>query len=136
MSANLFTFPSRARGPQPWTNDELAELYRVVDLLGRAGLSVATDMGMSDEGDPWFVFCRVDNEEVIAHFARIDGIFVAASIAVDETFRGANFRAIVDRLVSSQPLVVPPPKPGSRLLLHPAVLLTALSPPRWRTPRR
>jgi len=125
LSANVFTFPGRAKGPQPWTNDELAELYRVVDLLGRAGLSVATDMGMSDEGDPWFVFCRADNDEVIAHFARIDGVFVAASIAVDETFRGANFRQIVDRMVSSQPLVVPPPRPGSRLLLHPAVLLTA-----------
>lgn len=125
MSANVFTFPGRNRGPQPWTNDELAELYRVVDLLGKAGLSVITDMGMSDEGDPWFVFCRADNEEVIAHFARIDGHFVAASIAVDETFRGANFRQIVDRMVSSQPLVVPKPGTGSRLLLHPAVLLTA-----------
>ena len=126
MSANVFAFPSRSKGPQPWTNDELAELYRVVDLLGRAGLSVVTDMGMSDEGDPWFVFCRADNEEVIAHFARIDGNFVAASIAVDETFRGANFRQIVDRMVSSQPLVVPKPGAGgSRLFLHPAVLLTA-----------
>ena len=125
MSASVFAFPSRGKGPQPWTNDELAELYRVVDLLGRAGLAVATDMGMSDEGDPWFVFCRVDNEEVIAHFARIDGIFVAASIAVDETFRGANFRQIVDRMVSSQPLVMPRPNPGSKLFLHPAVMLTA-----------
>lgn len=125
MSANVFTFPGRNKGPQPWTNDELAELYRVVDLLGKAGLAVITDMGMSDEGDPWFVFCRADNEEVIAHFARIDGHFVAASIAVDETFRGANFRQIVDRMVSSQPLVVPTPGTGSRLLLHPAVMLTA-----------
>lgn len=125
MSANVFTFPGRNKGPQPWTNDELAELYRVVDLLGKAGLAVITDMGMSDEGDPWFVFCRADNEEVIAHFARIDGHFVAASIAVDETFRGANFRQIVDRMVSSQPLVVPKPGTGSRLLLHPAVMLTA-----------
>ena len=125
MSANVFAFPSRGKGPQPWTNDELAELYRVVDLLGRAGLAVTTDMGMSDEGDPWFVFCRADNEEVIAHFARIDGNFVAASIAVDETFRGANFRQIVDRMVSSQPLVVPKPSTGARLFMHPAVLLTA-----------
>ena len=128
MSANVFVFPGRAKGPQPWTNDELAELYRVVDLLGRAGLSVVADMGMSDEGDPWFVFCRADNGEVIAHFARIDGHFIAASIAVDETYRGANFRQIVDRMVSSQPLVVPASgsvSGGSTLLLHPAVLLTA-----------
>jgi len=125
LSANVFAFPGRAKGPQPWTNDELAELYRVVDLLGKAGLAVITDMGMSDEGDPWFVFCRADNEEVIAHFARIDGHFIAASIAVDETFRGANFRQIVDSMVSSQPLVVPKSGPGSRLMLHPAVMLTA-----------
>lgn len=125
MTASVFAFPSRAKGPQPWTNNELAELYRVVEILGRAGLAVETDMGMSDEGDPWFVFCRGDSGDVIAHFARIDGQFVAASIAVDETYRGANFRQIVDQMVQSQPLMLPPPSRGTRLLLHPAVILTA-----------
>jgi len=126
LSASVFAFPSpSSRGPQPWTNVELAELYRVVDILGRAGLAVETDMGMSEEGDPWFVFCRIDTMDVIAHFARIDGQFVAASIAVDETYRGANFRQIVDRMVQSQPLILPPPGRGTRLLLHPSVILTA-----------
>jgi hypothetical protein len=125
LTASVFAFPSRAKGPQPWTNDELAELYRVVEILGRAGLAVETDMGLSDEGDPWFVFCRGDSGDVIAHFARIDGQFVAASIAVDETYKGANFRQIVDQMVQSQPLMLPPPSRGTRLLLHPAVILTA-----------
>jgi len=125
LSASVVAFPLRNAGPQPWTNDELAELYRVVEILGRAGLSVETDMGMSDEGDPWFVFCRRDTGDVIAHFARIAGSFVASSIAVDETYRGANFRQIVDRMVDSQPLVVPPPSSGTRLLSHPVVILTA-----------
>jgi hypothetical protein len=125
LSASVFAFPLRNSGPQPWTNDELAELYRVVEILGRAGLAVETDMGMSDEGDPWFVFCRRDSGDVIAHFARIGGNFVAASIAVDETFRGANFRQIVERMVESQPLIVPPPGSGTRLLSHPVVILTA-----------
>ncbi len=97
----------------------------MVDILGRAGLSVDTDMGMSDEGDPWFVFCRADCGDVIAHFARIDGQFVAASVAVDETYRGANFRQIVERMVKSQPLVLPPAGRGTRLLMHPSVVLTA-----------
>ncbi|HIJ38342.1 MAG TPA: hypothetical protein HPP80_05525 [Rhodospirillaceae bacterium] len=125
MTASVFAFPIRKKGPQPWTNDEVAELYRVVDILGRAGLKVETDMGMSDEGDPWFVFCRADTGDVIAHFARIDGQFVAASIAVDQTCKGANFRQIVDQMVQSQPLMLPPPSRGTRLLLHPAVILTA-----------
>jgi hypothetical protein len=125
LSASVFAFPLKNSGPQPWTNEELAELYRVVEILGRAGLAVETDTGMSDEGDPWFVFCRRDSGEVIAHFARIGGHFVAASIAVDETFRGANFRQIVERMVQSQPLIVPPPGSGTRLLTHPVVVLTA-----------
>ena len=45
----------------------------------QSGLSVTTDRGISDEGDPWFVFCREDNDEVIAHFARIDCEYVVAS---------------------------------------------------------
>lgn len=125
MSAAVFAFPQRKKGPEPWTNEELAELYRVVDILARAGLATETDMGLSDEGDPWFVFCRADTGDVIAHFARIDGQFVAASVAIDETYKGANFRQIVDQMVRSQPLMLPPPGPGTRLLLHPVVILTA-----------
>lgn len=125
MTASVFAFPERKNGPQPWTNDELAELYRVVDILGRAGLAVDTELGLSDEGDPWFVFCRRDTGDVVAHFARISGQFLAASVAVDETYRGANFRQIIERMVSSQPLILPPSPRGGGLLLHPAVVLTA-----------
>jgi len=125
LNASVLAFPCRAKGSKPWTNDELAELYRVVDILARAGLVVETDLGLSDEGDPWFVFCRADTGDVIAHFARIDGQFVAASVAVDKTYKGANFRQIVDKMVESQPLLLPPPRPGTRLFLHPAVILTA-----------
>lgn len=125
MSATVFSFRKRRTGPQPWTNDELAELYRVVDILARAGLAVETETGLSDEGDPWFIFCRADTGDVIAHFARIDDHFVAASVVVDATYRGANFRQIVERMVSSQPLILPKPVAGTNLLLHPAVILTA-----------
>ena len=125
LTANVFAFPGRKKGPQPWTNDELAELFRVVDILGRAGLKVDTETGLSDEGDPWFVFCRADTGDVIAHFARIDGKFIAASIAIDQTYTGANFRQIIEKMVESQPLVLPQANRGTRLLLHPAVILTA-----------
>ncbi|MDR3441144.1 hypothetical protein [Telmatospirillum sp.] len=103
----------------------MAELYRAVDILGRAGLKIDSDFGVSDEGDPWFVFCRADNGDVIVHFARIDGKYVASSIAVDETFRGGDFREIIERIVQSQPLIVPPSSSSPRLFLHPGVVLTA-----------
>lgn len=111
---------------QDWSNDELAELYRVVDILSRTGVAIDTDKGLSDEGDPWFVFCRADTGDVIVHFARIGGQFVAVSAVTDDAVRGPNFRKVAEALVNRQPLIVPPPVAGQKLFLHPAVLLTAL----------
>lgn len=125
MAAVVYAFGGRERSPLPWQNHELSELYRVVDLLGKAGLSVETDMGLSDEGEPWFVFCRADTGDVVVHFARIDGQYVAASSVVDQSYRGANFRDIIEQLVSQQPLVMPRGGNGMNLFLHPAVVLTA-----------
>ena len=111
---------------QDWSNAELAELYRVVDILSRAGVAIDTDKGLSDEGDPWFVFCRADTGDVIVHFARIGNQFVAVSAVTDDVVRGPNFRKIAEALVNRQPLVLPAPAPGQKLFLHPTVLLTAL----------
>jgi hypothetical protein len=111
---------------QNWTNEELAELFRVVDILGRAGVAIDTDMGLSDEGEPWFAFCRADTGDVIVHFSRIDGQFVAVSATTDTVVRGSNFRRVAETLVNRQPLILPAPSSGQKLFLHPAVILTAL----------
>jgi hypothetical protein len=119
--------------PSDWSNQERAELYRIADLLDRSGLSVGTDSGLSDEGDPWFAFFHPDSGDVIAHFARIDGLFVAAATTAGTTLRGRDFRAVIDQIIERQPLVFPrPDPPGSgqsnnvkKLFLHPAVVLTA-----------
>ncbi len=109
-----------------WTQQELAEFYRVESVLGAAGISVELDRGLSDEGDPWFVFCRPQNGDVIIHFARYDGVYVAASGALGQVLRGRNFRELVDAFVARQPLVVPSQNQSSGVILHPSVLLTAL----------
>lgn len=111
---------------QNWTNEELAELFRVVDILSRAGVVIDTDMGLSDEGEPWFAFCRADTGDVIVHFSRIDGQFVAVSAATDAVVRGKNFRRVAETLVNRQPLILPAPGSGQKLFLHPSVILTAL----------
>jgi len=110
-----------------WSQRELAEFYRVEGALVNSGVAIATDRGLTDEGDPWFVFCREDNGEVIVHFARIDGEYVIVSNLTEGAVRGKNFSALVGELLESHPHVLP--KANSRrqtVYLHPATLLAAL----------
>lgn len=126
MGAVVFAFSHKGPAPRrPWQNHELAEFYRAIDILGRAGLVVVPDMGVSDEGDPWFVFCRDDTGEVLVHFARIDGLLVAASVAKVGVIRGAELRNVIDAVTRLEPLALPVNAVDRRLLLHPAVVLTA-----------
>lgn len=126
MSAAVYNLLRRAgREPASWSNQELAELFRVAEILKDAGLPIETDSGLSDEGDPWFVFCRSDSGDVIAHFARVDGEIVACGLPRDQVFRGQNFRDVARRLLSDQPLVLPRRHDDSTTFLHPAVVITA-----------
>lgn len=125
MAAVVIAFNLGGPTPRPWQNHELAELYRVVDLLGKAGLAVETDFGLSDEGDPWFVFCRADTGEPVVHFARIGCQYIAAGVDIGQTYCGKNFRDIIDQLMRQQPVAIPRPVSGGNLFLHPAAVLTA-----------
>jgi hypothetical protein len=110
-----------------WSQQELAEFYRVEAALVNSGVAITTDRGITDEGDPWLVFCRDDNDEVIVHFARIDGEYVVASNLAEAVVRGRNFNNLIRELLDSHPYVIP--KAGSRrqtVYLHPATLLAAL----------
>lgn len=109
-----------------WTQQELAEFYRVESVLGAAGIAVEMDRGLSDEGDPWFAFCRPQNGDVIIHFARYDGTYIAASGALGQVLRGRNFRELVDAFIARQPLVMPGQNQPNSVVLHPSALLTAL----------
>ena len=117
-----------ARGD--WSQQEIAEFYRVEAALTQAGLRVTTDRGLSDEDDPWFVFCRFDGD-VILHFARIDNLYVVASEAFEHPLQGPDFRALLNAVAAEHPTLVPLPRPdanGARgnLVLHPAALLAAI----------
>jgi hypothetical protein len=110
-----------------WTQRELAEFYRVEGALLQGGLSVITDRGLSDEGHPWFVFCRCDTEEVIAHFARIDGDYLVISSAFSGVARGRDFKLLVGELMQAHPLMLPRNHgDGQKVFLHPSAMLAAL----------
>jgi hypothetical protein len=121
----LSFFQPRERGD--WSQQELAEFYRVEDALTKSGVGISTDRGLTDEGEPWFVFFRQDDEEVIVHFARIGGEYVVASNFTEAVFRGRNFQTLVRELLDSHPYVLPKQHSSrSNVFLHPATLLAAL----------
>jgi hypothetical protein len=131
MSATVLSLLRERIGgkPQPrdWSNQELAEFYRVEASLINKGLRIETERGLSDEGDPWFVFCRRDDNEMIAHFARIGGQYVVACPTEGKTAVGDDFRSLIGDVLDGQMIVFARHhRTASNVLLHPSALLLAL----------
>jgi hypothetical protein len=126
-SATVLSFFRVRKGASDWSQQELSEFYRVESALLQGGVMVATDRGLSDEGDPWFVFCREDDGEVIAHFARIDHQYVVVSSAFSGVARGRDFRILVAELINARPQMLPSRSSQTQnVFMHPASLLVAL----------
>lgn len=124
MSAAILNFFRPRPAPSDWTDQELAEFFRVADALTQSGFSVTTERGVTDEGDPWFVFVREASDDVIAHFARIEGEFLADASVLDVPVRGPDLRDVLDQVIRRYTVFVPQRR-GENLFLHPAALLTA-----------
>ena len=91
---------SRQRG---WSNHELAQFHRVIADLRNVGFALETDSGVTDEGDPWFVFCDGDSGEIFAHFARIGGEYVILAPCLDSSLTGTVLRQLVDHFIKLCP---------------------------------
>jgi hypothetical protein len=125
MTAQVFSFFRRPAAPRDWSTQELAEFYRVEAALIQAGLSVVSERGLTDEGEPWFVFCREEDDEVIIHFARLDGRYLISAPGYCGTAMGRDFRSLARATIERHPILQPRPK-GDNLFLHPAALLIVL----------
>src|SRR5690348_269844 len=101
-----------------WTNAELAELYRVEHALAESRVAIETDRGITDEGDPWFVFCRADGE-VVVHITRIGGWYQLYSPALPQPLIGPSFSALTQSFLSG---VRTPVKAEGVVSIHPAAL--------------
>jgi hypothetical protein len=128
MPAQVVSFLRRARPlSRDWSQDELAEFYRVESALLQAGMRIETERGMTDEGDPWFAFCRADDGETFIHFARIDGRYIIAGPAYEGVAQGYDFPGLVRDLISRHPLVQPTiRRNNTNIFMHPAALLIAV----------
>ncbi|CTQ75390.1 hypothetical protein [Roseibium alexandrii] len=120
-----------------WTNQELADLYRVESLLVQAGIKMSTGRGVTDENDPWFVFCREDGD-VFVHLARADGRYLLDSPGLSGLLEGPDFATLIDTFVK-QLAALRAPEDDSNVVsfrpkmlrdksvhLHPSILLAAL----------
>lgn len=140
MVATIFSFtkarkqqvepPRLAPAPVPrdWTNQELSDLYRAVSSLGQSGIIVHVDRGLTDEGDPWMVLCRMDGE-VFIHFCRLDGQYLLDSPALARPLHGQDFADLIDQFISKASAAAAPNVVAfraSKVFLHPAALLTIL----------
>src|SRR3977135_4062723 len=99
MGSNVVQLERIFRRTSDWSPPELAEFYRVEAALLQAGLKIDTERGLSDEGDPWFAFCRPDDGEVIVHIARIGGVYVLAGPSYDGIATGRDIGTLVRDLV-------------------------------------
>jgi len=120
-----------------WSNQELASIYRVKHLLDQAKMRTELDRGVSDEGDPWCVFCN-GNGEVFIHLSRIDGSYWLDSPKLTAPLYGSSFDTLVSGFTSlsqegdaaqaeaetHKRLVRL--RSSNTLVLHPSVMLAAL----------
>lgn len=137
-SLDLFQ-KTKVSGPafvdRDWSNQELADLYRVKRMLDAAGVSIDVDRGLTDEGDPWFLFLNAQGE-VFIHLCRLDQLYILDSPNVAEPLRGYNFNDLIDEFsnrtlahtgqpAASHHRVVRLERNG-KVFLHPSALLAAL----------
>jgi hypothetical protein len=94
----------------------------VEHALGQAGITVETDRGITDEGDPWFVFCR-ECGDVVVHVARFNGYYRLYSPALLKPLVGPTFAALTKSFVSG---LRSPMQEDASVSIHPAALLSVL----------
>ncbi|MEM1363571.1 MAG: hypothetical protein AAGF94_17990 [Pseudomonadota bacterium] len=127
--------------PQPvvpnrdWSNQELASIYGVKRLLDAAGVPNVLERGLTDEGDPWCVFCTTSGE-VFIHLCRVDSLYVLDSPNLKSPLTGTDFADLIsqfsDGALSRDSYTA---KTSGRLIklrqngkvfLHPSIMLAAL----------
>jgi hypothetical protein len=126
LGSQVIAFLRPTRRGSDWTLEEIAELYRIEHALLQARISLQTDRGVTDEGDPWFVFCRSDGE-VLVHITRSDGQYYLYSSGLSSPLTGRLFTELSKSFVQQIPLQFPLRRAdGVQLFVHPAAMLAII----------
>jgi len=109
-----------------WTNEERAKFLGIERLLADVGLAVDVEHGVSDEGDPWCVFCARATGDVVIHAACIDGRFMIDSPMLPRPIEGRSFDRCAERFFEDCRLPIAPGERRSGVMLHPSAMLASL----------
>lgn len=129
MASILQFIPRQPLSPS-WSDEERARLYDFASAMAES-CGVRIDFGQTDEGDPWCVVLD-DNEDVLVHIARIDGTFVAHSVAQDLVEQASELSATLDRTLSARAgvrsdVVIPFPSNRSSQIVTAVLVAAAFS---------
>lgn len=136
LPKNTAALKFQTRRTKDWSNQELAHLFRVKRLLDLAGVANSIDRGLTDEGDPWFLFCDA-GDEVFIHLCRINGVYILDNPGLQTPLRGNDFSDLIEAFMQRKMRgTSETPVSGSHkivrlernrnLFLHPSTMLAAL----------
>src|SRR5262245_34608005 len=96
MSEDVVYLTDVRRHRTDWSKEEVGYLERAAHFLRKLGISVETDHGVTDEGEPWFVICDDGSDEVLAHFCRIRGRYIACAPFLERSLTGHVFADLIE----------------------------------------
>jgi hypothetical protein len=99
MSEDVVCLTEVRRSRRDWSKEEIAYLERAAHFVRKLGVSVETDHGVTDEGEPWFVICDASSDEVLVHFCRIRRRYVACAPFLESSLSGHVFAELIERLL-------------------------------------
>ena len=123
MTAKLLSFIQQRGG---WGNVEMAQFARIQRLLENVGLHIDVEHGVTDEGDPWCVFCSNTTGEVIIHAARLDGLYMFDSPVLRTPIEGRSFQHCAEKFLDEAMQAIPVVRRRSTLQVHPSALLASV----------
>jgi len=96
MSEDVVYLTDVRRHRTAWSKEEVGYLERAAHFVRKLGISVETDHGVTDEGEPWFVICDAGSDEVLAHFCRIRGRYIACAPFLENSLTGFIFADLIE----------------------------------------
>jgi len=99
MSGDVVYLIAVRRSQTAWSKREYGYLERAANYVQKVGVPVETDHGVTDEGEPWFVLCDADSDEVLVHFCRIEGEYVACAPVLESSLVGHILADVVGRFL-------------------------------------
>src|ERR1700761_7642281 len=103
MAAQVIAIRNSAAQSRGWSTQELAEVFRLTDMLQRHGIDLEIDYGVSDEGDPWLVLSDPSAAEINFHIARINQQYIIARSGSEEITSRRHLREIADIVLPTGP---------------------------------